>query len=334
MARIKHANVRFLSLCRKGKNGIKTLYKSEGVEEIRTKSILLKAAVEDKGELTAIVYAPEAPDKDGDYASADAIRGMAHSFMQNGAALDLTHDEQQLSPEQAYVAESFIVQKGDERFGDVTDYNGNKVDVTGAWAVVVQVEDRDLRKAYASAEWEGVSLGGEGLLIEESTPTQVQKAEVANALAKRKKESGMDAAEVAKVVGEALAPIVEQVADLKKALEVKPETKEEIKKADAPEFDPSDIKQVAARMEALAKAELLKSVDFDDLESVKEYHAQLAALSKAADEPEKGPAPSHQGDKKDPEAEDAITYGGLLKADEAGSKAEVAELLKLLPAAK
>jgi hypothetical protein len=42
------------------------------------------------------------------------------------------------------------------------DRAGSKVDVTGGWAVVIKIENEELRKKYRTGEWDGVSMAGPG----------------------------------------------------------------------------------------------------------------------------------------------------------------------------
>lgn len=157
MRRIKKAKINFISLVPKGANKMPVIYKSEDdTVEIRT---LIKSDI-DNGEITAVVYAPELRDSQGDIASAEVIREMAHEFSKNGKGIDIRHNGEVLSKEDAYVAESYIIKDGDPDFADMTDYEGNPVDVTGGWAAVIKVENSELRQAYRDGEWNGVSMGG------------------------------------------------------------------------------------------------------------------------------------------------------------------------------
>lgn len=78
--------------------------------------------------------------------------------------------EHSFSPEDAYVAESWIVRKGDALFPDEPE---------GAWAVGVRVGDPDLWRQLKSGELTGFSLAGFALVEEEPTPSQTAKAEEA-----------------------------------------------------------------------------------------------------------------------------------------------------------
>lgn len=164
--RIIKAMPKFISLCERGANNLTTMFKSDGDSfELQT---LVKADM-DKGELLAVVYAPEVRDLQGDVASADVIKKAMEHAAKHGTQIDIRHNEKPVPTDSAYIAESFIVQKSDERFHDWKDYEGNPVDVTDAWAVRMQIDDPDLRKAYREGDWNGVSMGGSMLVEQEKS---------------------------------------------------------------------------------------------------------------------------------------------------------------------
>lgn len=160
MRRITRAIVQRIALCKRGKNGLKTMFKSaDGPESLELDTIVRKGSEE--GSLLAVVYAPNLPDDDGHLADdAKVIERSAHEFLRDFRQLDIEHDGKVLPHEAAYVAESFIVGAGDERFADWKDYAGRPVDVTGGWAVRIQIDDPELRAAYRDGDWDGVSMFG------------------------------------------------------------------------------------------------------------------------------------------------------------------------------
>ncbi|MCP4612089.1 MAG: hypothetical protein GY845_25610 [Planctomycetes bacterium] len=157
--RIIGGTVKFLSLCPKGANRIQAVYKSEDGDEEICIATVAKDMTE-QGEITAIVYAPEFRDSQGDIASADAIKSMQREFAKTGGNIDINHNEVSYDKDDVFVAENFIVDKGDSRFADLKDYDGNQVDVDGSWAVVLKVDNPELRKLYREGGWQGISLGG------------------------------------------------------------------------------------------------------------------------------------------------------------------------------
>lgn len=171
MRRITKAKIKHISLVPRGANRFPVIYKAQ--DETVQFDPLVKMDM-DAGEITAIVYAPEHRDSQGDIASAEVIKEMAHEFAKSGEGVDIRHDGKVVSKDQAFVAENFIVQKDDGRFQDIKDYDGNPVDVTGAWAVVIKVDDLDLRKAYRNGEWNGVSMGGTAVVEAEKSDPHTQ----------------------------------------------------------------------------------------------------------------------------------------------------------------
>ena len=157
--RIVKAKIAFISLCPKGANSFSTIYKADDGDTPVDLSTICKD-MNEQGEIIALVYAPETVDSQGDIASAAVIKEFAHDFAKNGEGIDVRHNEEVLSKDAVYVAESFIVQKGDPRFADMKDYDGDSVDATGGWGVVIKVDDEEIRKLYREGEWGGVSMGG------------------------------------------------------------------------------------------------------------------------------------------------------------------------------
>lgn len=173
--RIKSATISHVSLCRAGKNRLPTIFKSDnGADNVRVSSLLKANGDFDvKGELLSVVYAPEIRDTDGDIASEDAIKEMAYSFAKSGKGIDIEHDGKVLPRDAAYVAESFLIQKGDSRFAGWKDDGGAEVDVSGGWGMVVKIDDPELRQLYKSGAWNGVSMFGEAMVEAEKSSADV-----------------------------------------------------------------------------------------------------------------------------------------------------------------
>lgn len=156
--RISSATIRFLSLCPRGKNGIETIYNE--LDNSIEMTFLTNGYDVKKGELLFVAYAPEMVDFDGRVASAQVIKDALYESMQNGLSLDMRHDFKVIKRDQAFIAESFIVQPGDPRFTTVKDYSGKVIDVAGAWGGVVKILDPDLKKLYEVEDWRGISMAG------------------------------------------------------------------------------------------------------------------------------------------------------------------------------
>lgn len=166
--RIVKANIRFISLCQRGANTFSTIYKAEDGDDKNIDFTTLCKDMNEKGEIIACMYAPEIEDSQGDVASREVIEKFAHDFLKNGEGIDTEHDEAVLSKNDISVVESFIIQKGDERFTDMKNYDGDAVNVVGGWGVVLKVDSEDLREKYRSGDWSGVSMGGTAIKKEDS----------------------------------------------------------------------------------------------------------------------------------------------------------------------
>jgi type II secretory pathway component PulM len=97
-----------------------------------------------------VVYAPDQEDAHGDTADADTIRKAQAEFMREGRLKNID-TEHSFTSEMAYVAESWLVRKGDPLFPDEPE---------GSWAVGIQIGDPDLWKQLKSGELTGISLAG------------------------------------------------------------------------------------------------------------------------------------------------------------------------------
>lgn len=140
-------NVMFISLVSLPANGKPLVLKSGRHGKVFT----LKATNEEMQRTYGIVYAPNEIDSQGDMADAVTILKAANEYMRDGRTqnVDVEHSFQ---PEQSYVAESWIVRKGDPLF---------PTEPEGSWAVGIQVEDSSLWERLKKGELTGLSLAGE-----------------------------------------------------------------------------------------------------------------------------------------------------------------------------
>lgn len=273
------------------------IYKEDGTFDCE---MLLKATDNfmDRGELLAVVYAPELRDTQGDIASATVIKDMMYDAAKRGESIDIRHDGKALSKDQIYVAERFIVQKDDARFTDFKDYDGKIVDVTGAWATVLKIEEQALRQKYKDGDWNGISMGGHAdfaLDKEDSLADKVVSFLIKKLGFSKDEDTDMDAAEyktlmvennktlaeaIGKSVGEAIAK-GEKPNDADDDKNSK--TDEDKNKAPVFKGDASKAEDVQKHQDALAAWELQKDVDWGSSESVTAYNEKLAAMKKVAD---------------------------------------------------
>lgn len=271
MRRINKASVEFISLVPKGANKMPVLYKADGTVEFDT----LSKASEDAGELLNVVYTPEHRDSQGDIADARVIKEMAYDAAQRGLAIDVRHNGKALPREAAYLAESFLVAKGDSRFQDWKDTDGQAVDLTGAWATVIKINDPELRRLYREGEWGGVSMAGQAEVVtqkEDDAPGWFTKALHALGLkATREEAVDMEKQELLDVLKASNAALL-------KELKPKP-----VEKEAPPEVDLNDPKAVEAHLAKLRQEELAKSVDLTDPKAVEAHLEKLRAEGEDAE---------------------------------------------------
>ncbi|MCP5230666.1 MAG: hypothetical protein H6931_17665 [Burkholderiaceae bacterium] len=195
-------DVEFISLVDRPANGKPLVLKSAEGKRVHTFAI----AKTDDEQMRAygIVYAPGEVDSQGDTASADVIKRAANKFMRAGRAenVDKNHN---FSREQAYVAESWIVRKGDPLFPDQVD----------AWAVGIQIGDPLLWRSLKSGDLTGLSLAGmaeteqlggtAGVTKDDQPPGWFTKL-FGNTL--KTKENEMNEDDVRRIVGETVGDAV------------------------------------------------------------------------------------------------------------------------------
>lgn len=298
--RIKKANIQFLSLVPRGANQIAPVYKDDGSVTLHS-LIKVGADFDEKGELLAVVYAPEMRDSQGDIASAEVIKEAAYGFIANGAKVDVRHDGKALKPEQARVAETFIVQKGDSRFEGWKDYSGNPVELAGSWATVLKIEDPELRAKYRKGEWQGVSMGGTAVVEQEKAEDSILEKllKALNAQNPQPTKKQMDEEKIMKALEKGFSTLGETLAKAlaQKEPEQKKEEKKEEKKVEKTEEQPpvfigkADDERALVRHERkLSLFNLKKSTDWSDPKSIRAYREQVAILKEewAAEDVEAG----------------------------------------------
>jgi hypothetical protein len=287
MKKIKRAKVTRVALCRRGKNGMKTLFKAEGkpdakgnVEGTVEVGALVKGDNIEQGELLAVVYAPNKPDADGDFADAEVIKSMQRGYMRDHQELDIEHEGKALTREQAYVAESFLIAKGDDRFKSWKQYDGTPTgDLTGAWGVVIQIEDPALRKAFREDGWDGVSLFGTAAVEQVDTKAASQRvAERLSAALNKKDKLDMDKEAMLELLKSFGATLKEQILS-----ELKPKKEEVAAKAviEPPSFegDPTNPTDLEKFEKAMRGYELRKALAEGKLTA-----AQITEMRKALEE--------------------------------------------------
>lgn len=161
VGKIKDLSVSFISLVSAPATGKGLTLKSDNQNE-RFQVFELTKTDSDRMVAYGIVYAPNQVDSHGDEATEVAIRRAAYEFMRE-ARLKNIDVEHNFKTEMAFVAESWLVRKGDALFPD---------EPAGAWAVGIQVGDPDLWEKLKSGELTGLSLAGIAAMSPSEDETQ------------------------------------------------------------------------------------------------------------------------------------------------------------------
>ncbi|KMW60782.1 Phage capsid and scaffold [Candidatus Rhodobacter oscarellae] len=148
MAKLTDLSVSFLSLVKTPATGKGMTLKAADGERPAAFDLVVKN--DDMMRAYGVVYAPDQEDAHGDTADADTIRKAQAEFMREGRLKNID-TEHSFTSEMAYVAESWLVRKGDPLFPNEPE---------GSWAVGIQIGDPDLWKQLKSGELTGISLAG------------------------------------------------------------------------------------------------------------------------------------------------------------------------------
>lgn len=123
-------------------------------------SLVIKDDTPDEHLVYGEVYAPNRPDAQGEFMTADHIKKMAHDFVRKGGMqnIDVMHNNKLVSG--ASVVESFIAPPNDAVF------------LPNAWVVGIHVPDETLWKAIKNGDINGFSM--EALVTRHSRDVDVE----------------------------------------------------------------------------------------------------------------------------------------------------------------
>jgi hypothetical protein len=171
MRELKLVKIKFISLVPRIKNRLPKRFKGSGIVEI--KNLVINHG---GGLLTVLIFDPKDGYTDDCMVAPGLLRNMAYEYMRGGANIDTRHNGHAISKKRAAVVESYFIHEDDPRYRDLTDYEGHPVDATGAWAVVIRIQDKDLLALYRDPNsWNGVSIFGEAVYTKKSALASVGK---------------------------------------------------------------------------------------------------------------------------------------------------------------
>jgi len=219
MPELKELHVEFISLVRRPANRKKLVLKGVVGGGGTVREFPLIKADGHLRRVYGIVYAPDEVDAQGDWASKETIRKAADRWMLEGRA-ELVDRDHSFQPVPAYVAESWLVRKGDPLFPREKE---------GAWAVGIQVRDEELWALIEAGEIEGLSLAGrakvskwlfwrkEGKVMDEKTIKALVKEALSEMEFEKRRQEEHERA-IRKAAEEAQKPLREELETLKKAI--------------------------------------------------------------------------------------------------------------------
>lgn len=270
--------IQFISLVPKGANRFATILKDDGGLQLE---MLVKenASIAENGELVAVVYAPEIRDSHGDIAGQEVIKEAMYDAAQRGVLLDVRHSNVALPRSEAYIAEQFIIQPGDPRFSMMKDYDGQPVDVTGGWGVVIKLVDQELRHRYASGEWQGVSMGGQAVRDTEKQYDEQENMTMTVTLEQMNAALAVSNDKLVGALSSLFKSVTEEIAKAMKPSETKKEDRKKYTRP-APIFkgDVTDDSDVESHQRSLGLWEIAKDADLTTGEGVAEYRERLQAF--------------------------------------------------------
>lgn len=159
-SKLENLEVSCISLVKSGANKKSIIYKSNSSANIQKELKIAKSS--DEGVIYAVVYSPDEIDTQGEFADANTIKKAAYGFMKSGFTknVDKEHD---FKSADAYVAESWLIRKGDPLFPNEKE---------GSWAVGIKLESDELKAAVKSGDIAGISMAGLANKIEQTTKSE------------------------------------------------------------------------------------------------------------------------------------------------------------------
>ncbi|MDR2905273.1 MAG: XkdF-like putative serine protease domain-containing protein [Helicobacteraceae bacterium] len=215
MKELRNIEVSHISLVKAGANGKTFIYKSKSEPNCERLFKIAKSD-EERGVIYGIVYAPDQVDSQGDLASASEIERAAYGFMKARNTLNVDSDHDEVTKD-AFVAESWIVRKGDLLFPSESD--------VGSWAVAIKLESEELKSAVKKGDYEGLSMAGKAERVEvDKSKSEGFVAQTLNAIlellkSKEKKENKVGQSELETAFKSAVEPIASEVKKLGEGLE-------------------------------------------------------------------------------------------------------------------
>ena len=267
--KLKNIQIAHISLVKMAANKRQVILKSGRLDQL---TVPIRKTDEELGVAYSIVYAPGELDAHDDHSDAHEIRMAAYSHMARGrvakgVAVDHEHDYE---PGDSFIAESWIVRKGDPLFPE---------DPEGSWAVGVKLSDDDLA-AVKKGDYTGISMGG---LAEVEPNVELAKGALADKVKEREWQG------VAWAFADLVGSIINdpKIEDKKAAVqEAAQEVAALMKSQDKPKETPamsSPFKRLAKALGWNTGADVVQGFNAEVVEILKADKPALADLDSAFD---------------------------------------------------
>jgi len=146
---LKNIDIQFISLVPNGANRRQIIAKSKSQHKVVRQIAISKQNVP-KQMVYGIVCTPDEVDTQGEYTTIAEIEKAQQRFMRNLSLRNIDVDHSYVKAE-AYVAESWLIRKGDPMFPN---------ERVGAWAVGIKVEGPKLWEKVRKGKIKALSMGG------------------------------------------------------------------------------------------------------------------------------------------------------------------------------
>lgn len=206
--KLKDIEITHISLVKAGANNKTFIYKSIKDEPSYENIVSIAKQNDEQGIVYGIVYEPDTVDAHGDFTTADEIKKAAYNFMKalNNRNVDKEHT---FKSEDAYVAESWLIRKGDSLFPEAKE---------GTWAVAIQLESDAIKKSVKDGELKGLSMAGKAVKEEvqksgeDKNITEIIKSAIASVFKsfEGKKTPELNKEEIEKAIKGELEPLIKE----------------------------------------------------------------------------------------------------------------------------
>lgn len=168
--RLTNLDIHILSLVDKAANKRQLIIKNLNLPESSIeldKVCQIRKVDDEKRMVYSVVYPANEIDAHGEFATASDVEKACHNFMRKSKTGNVDTQHNLVTDQDCFVAENWIIRKGDELFPEETDLDG--------WASGIKVENDEIWQKIKKGEITGVSMWGFAEKVEEDEDGNVAK---------------------------------------------------------------------------------------------------------------------------------------------------------------